>query len=313
MNTDTRTGRRLHLLRPESYHATRHSGECRSGGLRGVPMTVVIGDLFPTVGRVFYAKAPLVQVTCQVRFPPILRIERDLPVEFQEGIRHAFPSFQRLNPLMQAVPPEILQAMGQPNAGGRVFQFVTEDRGYTLELAPQHIALSTGAYTTWEAFSDLLSLGLQRLIEVYKPSSFSRVGLRYQDLIERSRLGLGTAPWSSLLRKEMLGEMAIPAFLENVVSANRALQISLPSGDSIVLRHGLGTAQGRQEVGYVIDLDFSLDQKIEVADVGTVLNRLHGGVGSAFRWCITDELHRAMDPKQLADEGDTPSNKGHAS
>jgi len=65
--------------------------------------------LFPESERVIYEKAPLVQVICQLRFPQILRIESQLPVEFQERIRDAFPILEKTTasfPQPGLVPPQ---------------------------------------------------------------------------------------------------------------------------------------------------------------------------------------------------------------
>ena len=48
---------------------------------------------FPEAERVVYRQNPLDRVVCQLKFPPILKIEREIPVEFQDRIRKDFPGF----------------------------------------------------------------------------------------------------------------------------------------------------------------------------------------------------------------------------
>src|SRR4029077_19917900 len=80
------------------------------------------------------------------------------------------------------------------------------------------------------------------------------------------------------------------------------LRLGMPSHSaSILFQHGLGTAQGRTESGYMIDLDFAAETKTEVSDAEAVITRLHEGVGRAFRWCIRDVLHDALGPTEVAD------------
>ena len=51
--------------------------------------------MFSNETRCRYRRNPLAEVICQLRFPEILSIEANAPVEFQEAIRQEFPRFQR--------------------------------------------------------------------------------------------------------------------------------------------------------------------------------------------------------------------------
>ena len=46
---------------------------------------------FPSSEDVRLKNAPLAEVICQVRFPPVLRIGSEQPADFQERIRGRFP------------------------------------------------------------------------------------------------------------------------------------------------------------------------------------------------------------------------------
>ena len=61
------------------------AGESSEASLRPAP--------FPDAPRVMYERNPLVEVICQVRFPPVLRIEAQLPDAFQDRIRDVFPIY----------------------------------------------------------------------------------------------------------------------------------------------------------------------------------------------------------------------------
>lgn len=49
--------------------------------------------LFGHYDRYQYAKSPLVEVICQLRFPTILSIGSQEPAAFQEAIRREFPRY----------------------------------------------------------------------------------------------------------------------------------------------------------------------------------------------------------------------------
>ena len=46
---------------------------------------------FPEATRVIYHKNPLTDVICQLRFPPILKIDSEIPSLFQDTIREQYP------------------------------------------------------------------------------------------------------------------------------------------------------------------------------------------------------------------------------
>jgi uncharacterized protein (TIGR04255 family) len=255
-------------------------------------------DPFPYAPRVHYKNAPLFNVVCQLRFPPILRLEGQAPADFQEAIRGTFPLLERMQPpILSQIPPEILQ--GIQMQGG--WTFLTEDRSISVGLSVDSISLTVAKYERWERFTELLYGPLVALERIYKPAFFTRIGLRYQDLILRSALGLDGVPWSMLFRSEIMGELSVPAIEENLEDARRVLRLKLPAiGASVLLQHGMGFRPDRgPEQGYMIDLDFYTTSKVEVSDAKQSIDNLHGGVGRAFRWCISDRLHAALDPVPL--------------
>lgn len=68
---------------------------------------------FPEVPRVFYEISPLDEVICQFKFPPILRIEADLPAAFQEQVRGEFPLFDSIDasPLPPDMPEDLARIL----------------------------------------------------------------------------------------------------------------------------------------------------------------------------------------------------------
>ena len=50
--------------------------------------------MFSQEPRQIYQRNPLAEVICQLRFPEILSIGANLPVDFQEAIRDEFPQYQ---------------------------------------------------------------------------------------------------------------------------------------------------------------------------------------------------------------------------
>ena len=249
-------------MRPRSKRAKSDTSRVHAAEADRSPAR---GELFPLSPRSVFEHAPLVltQVICQLRVPTILAIESNVPAQFQERIRSEFPLLQRSAPTIQ-IPAEIVQllsAAGAAHPSTLQYSFQTEDQKSTLNLSPDTIALSTTSYTRWEHFRRLMEGPLRALMEIYKPSFFTRIGLRYSNAITPERLGLTGLPWSKLLRHELLGELAIPQFERNLDGiANRTIRMKLPGEDgAVLLRHGLGIVTGAPQPpqpSYMIDLDF---------------------------------------------------------
>lgn len=262
-----------------------------------------ISKFFPPSPRVMYGKAPLFEVVCQLHFPRILKIEGSVPADFQDSLRDKFPLFEPGAKALKfgegpAIPAEIAQILGQVNHGA--YHFVAEDRSSTISLTPETVGLSVKNYSRWEDFICVFEIALSALERIYKPSFYTRVGLRYRDLIDRKKLGLEGERWGNLLNDALIGELADAHFEDAAKEVRRIVRLA-PSNDSItvLLQHGLNAVVGSNEIGYVIDFDFSCSEKTEVKDVRTILGTLHNCAGQAFRWCIKDKLHDALDPQPV--------------
>lgn len=70
--------------------------------------------LFAPYERYQYARAPLVEVICQLRFPTILSIGAKEPAEFQEAIRKDFPQYAARQ---EQLPPKVVQEGERHRAG----------------------------------------------------------------------------------------------------------------------------------------------------------------------------------------------------
>ena len=255
--------------------------------------------MFPDTDRVIYEHAPLVDVTCQLRFPTILRIEGELPAAFQERVRHHFPNFtQEQEGVVPDLPPELAKAIGAlPGPAERTkYRFSSEDESWSLTLTRDFLALSTTSYTRWEDFRDRLQGPINALVEEYRPTAFSRVGLRYIDLIRKSTIGLENADWQDLLQVHILGELAVAFVRESAQQVAKQVRFTIDSNFGVLLQHGFAEEKDSREQAYVIDYDFYTAKKTETGNAIGILNNFNGYARRAFRWCITDTLHGALGP-----------------
>lgn len=260
---------------------------------------------FPQTQRVIYHKNPLKQVICQLRFPTILKIASD-PAEFQEAIRHIYPLFEQkievglpLN-LQQALPSDIIDSVTTQKVS---YEFKSEDGNWAVTLNRDFLALTSLEYERREIFAERLETPLQALVEIYEPAFFSRIGLRYQDVIQRSQLDLERARWSDLLQPQIAGVLATTPEhnVANYVQGTATeMLIGLEDEHSQVrVKHGLIEQEPNDEICYLVDSDFYTEERTKPTDVRTVLEYFGERGSRLFRWCITELLHKAMEPELI--------------
>lgn len=260
---------------------------------------------FAEVKRTIYKKNVLDQVMCQLKFPPILRIDAELPVAFQEHVNREFPNYTektswRLEWSLRAKEPSRSQpdTRMQPTDSMKNHEFSTEDGQWNINLTRTFLALTTDGYSVWEDFKRRLDIPLKALISVYSLSHFSRIGLRYKNVIKRSALGLDGVDWSKLLKPQVLGILADSETSQNVQDLQSVCEISLPDIDSAVrVSTRLTRDRGKDEICYVIDSDFFNAQKTPIDEALSGFDDFNQHASRLFQWCITERLHKSMEPQ----------------
>lgn len=259
----------------------------------------------PDVERVLYRINPLEQVICQLRYPTNLRIGAESPVDFQKRIRRLFPFYRTqsiLSPLpdeiAKSLPPE-LSALFAPQSAGTEHVFSTEGDTWVATLTRDFIALTTPNYEKWEQFRDYLQPLLDAVLSIYEIPFFIRIGLRYQNIIRRSKLKLGKQTWNKLLSPNILGELGSKSVSSDVERCTHQIVIGLDEHQSKVkMQHGLviDQSQSNNETCYLIDNDFFTTSRMEYEHVDKVLNYFNQQSRRLFHWCISEKLHAAMVP-----------------
>ena len=257
--------------------------------------------VFPATDRVLYRTNPLKQVICQLRFPPILRIDSENAADFQDAIRQEYPLYSEEEEIPDLPLPEPLaSAMKKMGHGASsVKRFSSVDNLWTIALARNFIALTTERYERWEGFRDRLRHAVAALEAIYDPTFYTRVGLRYIDVIRRSELDLIEVPWSELLAPNILSEL--DSNLEHAVKEVKheaLIALDEAMGD-VRVRHGLNPAAASGEETYHIDADFYTSQRTERNVINDRLDYFKTQAARFFRWCLTEQLHHAMAPEPI--------------
>jgi uncharacterized protein (TIGR04255 family) len=263
---------------------------------------------FPKVQRVIYQRNPLERVICQLRFPPILRIESTVPADFQDRIRGDFPRFREKidSPSAVQLPSEMADQLPEETVirmiqgvSKKNYEFLSQDGSWQVNLTRTFLALTAFRYERWEEFQAKLRDPLEALVEIYSPAHYSRIGLRYIDVIQRSSLGLGDMSWTELLQPHMIGALITPHLGAEIEEFQARHQIRLSDGQSRV-RIVAGLAQcADDEVCFRIDSDFFNTNDTPLQSAEKRLGFLRKRGSRLFRWAIKDRLHQAMEPREL--------------
>lgn len=261
--------------------------------------------MFSHEQRCIYHKNQLGEVICQLRFPEILAISAQPPVEFQEAVRSAFPQYsaQKETPAPKLTgTPGHLSFENQPATINH--QFIAADGTWRINLTGKFISLSCNHYTNWEDFAARLDLPLASFIRIYKPAYFERIGLRYLNFFSRNALQLEDTPFSQLISPCYLGILSEEDVSETATTrCSVDTEMAIRGGCRVKLHAGPGLVkQGGQqdpEVKFIFDQDLFLPGQLPVNLTTGALNTLHNQAYSIFRGAITEQLHEAMEPRQL--------------
>ena len=263
--------------------------------------------LFPETPRVEYENNPLEEVICQIRFPSILKIGSELPADFQDRIRHLFPIYEEQHESRMPIPAELRGVLGDsglenllPSQTQRHYRFSTDDELRSVALQTDFIALSSRNYQSWVDFREQLALVEHEFRSVYGPSFYSRIGLRYKDVITRTNLGLEGCPWGTLFRSELAGLLGNSEVSSQVKQAATSTHMVVTGIEGAQLRLQYGLPAQSEAIPldtYVIDTDIFIEQKVVPNDAFTFLNEFNRLAGNIFRWAITPTLHDALAPR----------------
>ena len=247
---------------------------------------------FPHKDEVPLSSPPLIEVVCQVRFPPILQIAKRIPDEFQEGVRHRFPQFE-VEQGVGIVAPGLLEG-GEPlaRATPKIYRFKSEDEKASLSLAMDFYALSHQQYRHWSDFAADLQLAQEIMMHVYQPNYATRIGLRYINRLTLKNTGCES--------KEELVDLLQPdltALLRSDIGQNAADMVSRFSFKEEPAQLNMRLAyQESEEIAFVLDFDYFEKGKLPLIDLIERCNQYHKIIYNSFRWSLLDESLQRFAP-----------------
>jgi uncharacterized protein (TIGR04255 family) len=254
---------------------------------------------FPSTKDIRLHRAPLAEVICQVRFPAILKIASEQPVDFQERIRGRFPQLE----VEQGMVVRMASLGGEPPLAKpepRIFRFKSPDGQTVASLALNFYSLSTTSYTHWVDFLDQIQLLNEAAREVYDLPYAERIGLRYINHLTFENTGVSSiAELLEMLRPELTVLLRTDCWDEPVEMLSQLL-LAADGNERLTLRNGF---RGGSQPLIALDLDYYAEGNVALDGLPARCQRYHDVIYNAFRWCIRDDKLQAFGPILVA-EGD---------
>ena len=257
----------------------------------------------PAAKHVIYEINPLDNVICQIRFPTLLKIDTETPSLIQERLLPDYINFSESQALLFNI-----QVGGKSFAPGKdlgdtapsntkSYEFSTEDKRWTISLTRNSLSLSTSEYRNWGEFRSRFSAALGVFMEVYKPAIITRVGLRYIDIIVRSKLNIKDVVWDGLISKPIIG--VLDSDIKNKINEFQST-FSYELNDKLgVVKVSVGTVKSTEsgETCFMVDSDYFNLNSMKPDEILGRIDAFHSKAYDLFRWCITEKLHNAMKPR----------------
>jgi uncharacterized protein (TIGR04255 family) len=249
----------------------------------------------PPPPEVSLARAPLVKVLAQVRFPDILKIDgKDAIVGLQEKIRGEYPLFEQ-QPTQQL---HFEVGIGDPiirRVPANLWRFVDAEKNWRVSLTTSLCSLECDHYTSRDDFLSRWDGVLAAIQESFIPQIVLRIGLRYINQVK----GAPFENVEELVRPGVLG-LATPDMRQYVLHQVTEATLRIEEGE-MLLRCGLLPASATVDPGmlipipeksWILDIDVysSAQRKFSIQELHLSFRALAEREYSVFRFITTERF-----------------------
>jgi uncharacterized protein (TIGR04255 family) len=227
-------------------------------------------------------RAPLKLAILQVRYRPLLAAEQtDNVAAFGQalGEEYEFTNRQVAQTLRVYVGDTGMEPP-PPLPSDTIWRFTHKEHEWVVALSATSLALEASSYWDFDHFSQVYQAVLDAFSTVFTPTAQTRLGMRYINEIEDSRLSDLSSlehfvnrdllrPVGSVLGYDLISSLADLRFRE--------------SDGTLAIRHGLV----RPET-YLLDFDFYREDErpFSTQDVIDTTRGYHSVIESLFVWCL---------------------------
>jgi uncharacterized protein (TIGR04255 family) len=258
----------------------------------------------PAAPRFQLERPQLAQVVCQVRFSPVLKIQRDDEViPFQEAVRSDYPRYFKTEAVSILLTPAGVQ---QQQGAGRLHRFQDTTASFTAVLAPDFVALETTGYVDIDDFAGRIATLAAAVAEHYAPAEMQRIGLRF---INELRLGSARPKQEMLnaITPALLGPIGTTELADATVSMQQVVVLA-DADTNMLVRHGYNPEGGttvdlapgqilgpeQSQPFYLLDIDAYAEQVLpySVEGIEARLRDFNEQIRALFAWAVKEEYRK---------------------
>lgn len=235
----------------------------------------------PDVAPQEFERNLILTAVCEFRFPTLLELQSRPPEELQKTLRKEYPFYDTTL---------VSETTGQgPVEHYHQHQFRSKDRKWTVIFKASSLALETTAYSSFDDLEQRFDRVLQAASPLLDADFFTRIGLRYINV-----LPVEQAQWGGWINSQLVAPLLagiygrIEGYWQEVRGRAETGQYNF--------RHGRAESDTGQE-RYVLDFDF-YDENIETAQALPRLRELNVQSFRFFMWSIGPEAIKYLGVPQ---------------
>ncbi|MDH5921077.1 TIGR04255 family protein [Vibrio splendidus] len=256
--------------------------------------------------RVRFHNDPLVEVVCQFVFVSEVEDFRsgsaEKLVQLHDSIKDKLPLFKRSKNVSLDVNTDT-QSVSQVEAP--VYEFSSIDETVRVVVSPDSVAFVTTKYESKEVFFDYIFSVYDALLHLGMVLPIKRIGLRYKDVIQRSRLAENgeSLQWNELLKSSLVSILEEEELTKTqILGAHSNFTIALDSinkNAKVNVNCGIVNHAQSHEQCFMIDSDYFIEGIFDYDSASDFLHRANVKARDFFQWCITDKLYEALRPERI--------------
>lgn len=256
--------------------------------------------------RVRFHNDPLVEVVCQFVFvseiDEIGNGHADKLVRLHDAIKNKLPLFKRSKNVSLEVNTDT-QSVSQVETP--IYEFSSIDESVNVVISPNSVSCTTTKYESKETFFAYIFSVYEALESLNLVLPIKRIGLRYKDVIQRSKLAIEgeSIQWGELLKSSLVSILEEEELAKTkIIGTQSNFTLVLDSiGKNAKMNVSCGIvhhAQTREQC-FMIDSDYFIEGIFDYDSASDFLHRANVKARDFFQWCITDKLYEALKPERI--------------